>query len=326
MKFVIVGLGSMGKRRIRCLQKLGYTEITGVDTRADRRLEAETTYNIATIASTAEVPWREIDAVIVSTPPDLHIDVLDVAVKHGKPVFVEASVILAGLENIRQTASERGAKVYPSCTLRFHSAIRDIKRIVTSGNYGKVTNFTYHCGQYLPDWHPWEDIRDFYVSKRETGACREIVPFELTWLLDVLGRPEAVTGYYGKTFDMGVDIDDTYAMTFRFPGFFGTMIVDAVARYAIRSLILNLEKAQITWRWDQQFVSLYESDTQRTVIYNQPQPQSAAGYNKNIGEQMYIDEVASFIADIEGKGTYPNTLEDDIAILTILNRFEGNLP
>ena len=33
MKFLIVGLGSMGKRRIRCLKSLGYEDIVGYDVR-----------------------------------------------------------------------------------------------------------------------------------------------------------------------------------------------------------------------------------------------------------------------------------------------------
>jgi threonine dehydrogenase-like Zn-dependent dehydrogenase len=41
LKFIIVGLGSMGKRRIRCLNYLGYNEIIGYDIREDRMEEAK---------------------------------------------------------------------------------------------------------------------------------------------------------------------------------------------------------------------------------------------------------------------------------------------
>ena len=41
MKFLQIGLGSMGKRRIRCLQALGETGIVAFDPREDRREEAE---------------------------------------------------------------------------------------------------------------------------------------------------------------------------------------------------------------------------------------------------------------------------------------------
>ena len=79
----------------------------------------------------------------------------------------------------------------------FHPAIKDIKRIIQSGEFGNITNFSYHSGQYLPDWHPWEKVSEYYVSNRETGGGREIVPFELTWIADVIGFPKKVTGFFG---------------------------------------------------------------------------------------------------------------------------------
>ena len=46
MKILIIGLGSMGKRRIRCLQNLGISDIYGFDTRIDRVQEACEKYKI----------------------------------------------------------------------------------------------------------------------------------------------------------------------------------------------------------------------------------------------------------------------------------------
>jgi predicted dehydrogenase len=48
MKCLVVGLGSMGKRRIRNLRALGLADIVGVDPRADRRDEAAQKYGVAT--------------------------------------------------------------------------------------------------------------------------------------------------------------------------------------------------------------------------------------------------------------------------------------
>ena len=49
-------------------------------------------------------------------------------------------------------------------------------------------------GSILPDWHTYEDVSEYYVSKKETGGGREIVPFELTWITLVLGFPKRVVG------------------------------------------------------------------------------------------------------------------------------------
>ncbi len=49
MKILQIGLGSMGKRRIRNFQALGLKDIVGFDFRNDRRDEAEKKYKIKTI-------------------------------------------------------------------------------------------------------------------------------------------------------------------------------------------------------------------------------------------------------------------------------------
>ncbi|OGW33622.1 MAG: hypothetical protein A2X58_08900 [Nitrospirae bacterium GWC2_56_14] len=321
MKFMVIGLGSMGKRRVRCLQALGHRDIIGCDIRTERRDEAARLYGIPATDGLDQV--STVDALIISVPPDRHLDFMKMAVKHNKPAFVEASVVIDGLEDLNREALGKNVLLAPSCTLRFHPAIKDIKRIVQGGNYGKFTNFSYHSGQYLPDWHPWEKVTDYYVSQKDTGGGREIVPFELTWLVDILGCPEKVSGFYGRTMDVGADIDDTYALSLKFKQGFGTLLVDVASRFAVRSLVLNMERAQIVWRWDEATVHVYESDNQRWIEYKQKEASAHAGYNKNIIEDMYIEEMSAFITAVQGKGKFPSTLADDIEVLKLLYRAEN---
>ena len=144
MRFIIFGLGSMGKRRIRCLAALGYTEVYAYDVREDRRKEAENLYGVKTIDSVDAIDFDSVTAFIISTPPDKHLPYINLAIDHNIPAFVEASVIHAGLEKANKHAKQKGVLVAPSCTLRYHPAIRDIKEIVRCGQYGRVTNFSYH--------------------------------------------------------------------------------------------------------------------------------------------------------------------------------------
>jgi len=75
MKFLIIGLGSMGKRRIRCLKALNIPEenIYGFDIREDRREEARKKYRVQIKDVIDDTMWNNIDAVIISVPPDKHI-------------------------------------------------------------------------------------------------------------------------------------------------------------------------------------------------------------------------------------------------------------
>ena len=324
MKYIVFGLGSMGKRRIRCLQALGARpeEIIGFDLRADRREEATRLYGVTAIDNLEAIRWPEVKALVVSTPPDYHHIYMKLAIEKGRPAFVEASVQLDGLDEIDAAAKASGVLIAPSCTLRFHPAVKDMKRIIQSGRYGRVTSFTHYSGQYLPDWHPWENVRDFYVSKKETGACREIIPFELTWLRDLVGLPTDIVGLRGKTMDVGADIDDTYVAAVKCPTSYGTIMVDVVARYAMRNLIVNMERGQLQWRWDKPEIWLFEADDKRSVVYGQRETHAQAGYNRNIAEEMYIDEIRAYLAAVDGTAPWPNTIQDDKAVLSLLYHME----
>lgn len=323
MKALVIGLGSMGRRRVRCLQQHGVDAIAGFDTRADRRERAAKEYGIAVREQLAADDLRGFDVVVISTPPDQHHTAIEWAIAAGKPCFVEASVIRAPLPALDERARAKGVLVAPSCTLRFHSAIRDITQAVQSRRYGKVCNFSYHCGQYLPDWHPWEKVTDYYVSNPLTGGAREIVPFELTWMVDAFGWPQEVQGMKLRTADVGAPIDDTYAALLRFDGFVGSLVVDVVARQAVRKLTLNFERASLSWDWDSGTVRIYEADAGRTVELHQPRSSAHAGYHQNIGEAMYVAEVGSFLAAAQGKGRFPHSLQDDIRVLSLLEAMEG---
>lgn len=326
MRFLIIGLGSMGKRRIRCLINLGIKndDIYGFDIREDRKQESQQLYGIKIVNDIYDF-LSNIDAVIISTPPDRHHEYMELAIEHMKPVFVEASVILKGLEDINEKAREKQVFVAPSCTMYFHPLIQDINYFIKNKIFGKITNFSYHSGQYLPDWHPWESIHDFYVSKKETGGAREIVPFELTWITKIMGFPEEIKGYFSKTMDLGCDIDDTYAVCLKFRDFLGSILVDVVSRKSTRKFILNFEYGQAYWDWYKNALEIFDAKKNRELILYGPMGTHVMGYNKNIIEEMYIEEINRFIKAIKGEETFPHTLDDDIKVLKLLQELEGGI-
>src|SRR5438105_5939595 len=100
MRFLIAGLGSMGKRRVRNLSFLKAGEILGFDPREDRRKEAEERYGIRTFADFPEALKQRPDALIISTPPDLHMPYMRAAAEAGIHFFCEASVVAEGLDSV----------------------------------------------------------------------------------------------------------------------------------------------------------------------------------------------------------------------------------
>ena len=91
-KFLIVGLGSMGKRRLRNLLDLGYLEIIGYDMRSDRVEEVIKKYKIKAVTDFNKALQFAPTSMIISSPPNLLkiklIIVLNAAVTLY-PVFTE---------------------------------------------------------------------------------------------------------------------------------------------------------------------------------------------------------------------------------------------
>jgi predicted dehydrogenase len=322
---LVIGLGSMGKRRVRNLQALGLKNIIGLDIRNDRRNESEEKYQIVTFGNFDEVINKhEIEAFIISLPPDIHHIYMKKALELNIPAFIEASVVDTDLEQIINSAKEKSICLAPSCTLFFHPAIKKITEIIKNNDLGKISNFLYHSGQYLPDWHTYEDVSEYYVSNKVTGGGREIVPFELTWITLMLGFPKRVVGFYKNAIQIkgAESIDDTYNLLMDYGQSIFNLSVDVVSRYATRRLVINGDRKQLYWDWDNSEIKVFDPKSNQWEEIKYEIISAQSGYNKNITEQMYIDEMASFLKAAKHEGTFPNSLERDDRVLKLLYAVE----
>lgn len=330
MKFLVIGLGSMGKRRVRNLIALGHGENTaGFDVRQDR-IEEATKYNIRTY-SDFERAMAEFkpDAFIISTPPNLHMHYAYIAANAGISCFIEASVVDS--EKILKLAEIlKGKKIFmaPSCTMCFYPGPRTIKRLIQDGMIGKVLNYNYVTGQYLPDWHPWEKIEDYYVSNPDTGGCREIVPFELTWLVDIFGKVKPLGCLCRKLTDMPAKIDDIYHCFLEHEeGILGNLTVEVISRpRATRNIRILGEKGEIDYCGDDNSVKFI--NTEMTDWEYIKFDKGTVEKNYINPEEPYINEIESFINAISevksGKEiSFPNCLEKDYEVLKILYELES---
>lgn len=321
MRFLIVGLGSMGKRRIRNLRALGENDVIGFDLQPQRRIEAQREYKIKVVSSFDEGLSQGPDAIIVSTPPDRHLPYAMEAARRNIHFFTEASVLLEGIDDLISECKGRDIVAAPSSTMRFNPSIQTMKNLVERKAIGDILAFNYHCGQYLPDWHVYEDYRTYYVSKRETGACREIVPYELSWITWMLGPVKSLSCMKGKLSKLEADIDDIYQVLLDFDqGILGHMQIDVISRVPYRYFKAISEEGVILWDWEKRLVRMYDSSAKAWKEYPQPKGTVQEGYI--LEEDMYIGEMEHFIGAIKGKHEYMYSLEDDKRILELLNAAE----
>lgn len=326
MKFLVIGLGSMGKRRVRNLQALGVVNIAGFDVRADRRQEAQDKYGIQVFESldlAMKVYGPEV--FIISTSPDLHMQYAFFALEKGISCFIEASVVEAEkIDLLSKKIEDKEIVMAPSCTMRYFSGPKKIKELIRSNAIGKILNVNYQTGQYLPDWHPWEKIEEFYVSKRETGGAREIVPFELTWLNDLFGVPQALACVKAKLTEINADIDDIYHCLIRYDdNVLANITVEVVSRpKATRDMRILGSEGEIIYSADSNSVKYINTSMDDWLCFDLGAGKVEDQYINP--EEPYIAEMRDFISAVVEKdqALFPNSLRDDYKILQTLEALE----
>ena len=322
MQILVIGLGSMGKRRIRCLQKLGLKNIVGFDPRNDRRHEVEKLYKISTVANLDDGLDKDPTCVIISTPPDLHYKYALIAIRNNIHFFTEVNLSSTDVKKILQKLTKKSIIGLPSSTLLYNPLIQKLHKIISKKQIGKPLTIYHHFGHFLPNWHPWEDYRDFYVSKRHTGAAREIVPFELVWLSHLFSNIKSVYGSIHKVSSLQADIDDLYQIIIEFSsGVQCILVIDVISDPAFSETKIIGDKGAILCDHNKGIIKIGKNSKWKTIKINSGEV--AKGYKGNTpSESLYVEEIRNFINSIK-KNKKPNyTFTDELKILKVLDAIE----
>lgn len=316
----------MGKRRIRCLNSIGNFEIVGLDPRLDRRIEASKLYGIETYENLEQTLLSfKPNVFVISTPPDLHMHYAFEATHLGADSFIEASVVDADkFGDLSRKCKSMGLISLPSCTMKYFPGPRKIKELIGLGIVGEILAINYHVGQYLGDWHAFEPISEYYVSKRCTGGARELVPFELTWLNDIFGQPEIVNSFKTKLSDLEADIDDIYQFTLLYKQkIVANLIIEVISRpVATREMRIIGSNGIIVFSGERNLVCSIKSKNHAWDKFYLPILTAEPGYINP--ETPYIEEMKDFLSAIRLRDVtlFPNSLENDFKVLQNLSRIE----
>ena len=312
----------MGRRRLRNLTLLGGNELAAVEPSVERRTAVAEEFAIPLFATYEEgLAWGP-EALVVSTPPDAHAEYALDAARRGLPFFTEASVVSAGMDELVDAVRGSASVAAPSCTMRFHPAVQRIRELIAGGAIGRPLAVVHHVGQYLPDWHPWEDYRTFYVARRETGAAREIVPFELNWLTALFGKVESLTGLRGKASELEADIDDIYSSVLLFEsGVHCTLVVEVLSRPGVRRARIVGSEGTLEWDWNEKLVRLHSTGDSAWTDYPDPPPIEGPG-GEWVAENMYVEEMRAYLEAVAGGTPFPLTVEEDRYLLRLLEEIE----
>ena len=324
MKVVICGLGSMGKRRLRLLKEFDSNiEIFGVDSNKERADQVSKEFNIIVYDSLTSVYEKQKpDCLFVCTSPLAHHSIIKQGLELGMNIFTEINVVADGYEELIKLAKEKNLKLFLSSTMNYQADVNYIINAVKDSK--QKVSYSYHVGQYLPDWHPWENYKSFFVNNKRTNGCREILAIQMPWIVKCFGEIEEVKSISGSISELNLNYPDTLIILIKHKnGNMGTFFVDVVARKAVTDLTIEGNDLFISWKGsnDSLFVLDLESkELNQVELYKSTT--HINGYSNLIIEEPYLEEIKEFFNYVENNKQPIYTFEDDKVVLDWIDKME----
>ena len=312
MRSLVIGLGSMGKRRIRNLLQLGEKDVLGFDLREDRRREAEEKYGVQTFDTLGEAIRADPDVWIISVPPAFHLEYALKALEEDVHFFCETPVAdsVMAIDRLIEVSCKSRRLAAPSCNMCFHSGVEHISKMMNAGEIGQPLCMLYEVGHFLPDWHPYEDYRSYYVSGKTFGGGADVIPMELVWILRLFGDVKGICCRMQRLGQFEIEAPDSYQLTLEFEsGAILELHNDVICRDSCRRCRLIGREGTIIWDAVENWVKLYKASDRRWTEYHERD-----GYSM---EEMYVEEMAHFIKAIRGEQKYLHSLEEERKVLRV---------
>ncbi len=325
MKFLIAGLGSIGRRHFRNLVALGERDIVLLRThRATLPDDELLGYPVETDIQAA-LERHQPQAVIVANPTALHLDVAIPAAKAGCAILLEKPIAedLTRVDELRRAAENSGSRILVGFQFRYHPTLNKARELIESGALGTILTVHAHWGEYLPNWHPWEDYRAGYAARADLGGgVIRTLTHPLDYLRFLLGEIESLQALQGHISPLELSgVEDVAEMGLKFKsGAIGGMHVNYFQRPPVHRL--EIVGTNGTLRWDNADGVLhcytmpapfgsYSNDPPAPVIETFSPPE---GFERN---HLFIAQLRHFLDVAAGKAEPICTLADGVRALEL---------
>lgn len=310
MKTLIIGLGSIGQRHTRNLRALlgdsveiiayRVRRLTHVVTPAmgvDQERNVEDVYNIRTFHSLEAAIAEKPVIAYVCNPSSLHVAITRTCILAGCDVFVEKplSDSLEGTEELVELARRNKRIAMVGYQLRFHPCVIRLTEIVRSGVLGNLLGVRATIGEYLPNWHPYEDYRFTYAARADLGGGVVVTQIhEFDYLYSLFGLPSRIYALGGHWSDLEIDVEDTASILMEAP--FGARVLpihlhqDFLQSPASRQCEVIGDKGRAVMDLHAQTVSLFTFGQAKPEVFR------LENFDRN---NLFLDQARHFLHCVE---------------------------
>jgi predicted dehydrogenase len=323
-KFLIAGLGSIGRRHLRNLLALGEQDIVLLRTRKATLPDDELAGYPVETDLTEALRRHKPDAVVVANPTSMHLDVAIPAAEAGCHILLEKPVShsLERLDVLQKAAEKMGSKILVGFQFRYHPTLNQAHELIQSNALGRLLTAHAHWGEYLPQWHPWEDYRQSYAARAELGGGVIVtLTHPLDYLRFLIGDVHSLWSFNGHSSPLEVDVEDVAEIGLKFAnGTVGGVHVNYFQRPPVHRL--EIVGTEGTLRWDNadgilHFYKMsasfgsFSDNPPAPIIETFPPPEA---FERN---QLFLAQTRHFIEIVRGESEPVCRLEDGVIALRL---------
>jgi predicted dehydrogenase len=328
LKVLFAGLGSIGQRHLRNLRTLlgdsvevlafrqrGNGLVLNSDMTVRAGADLESTYGIRSFSNLDDALEQRPDAAFITNPNTSHIPVATRAAEAGCHLFIEKplSHTFEGVENLAALVERQGLVAFVAYQFRFHPGLKFIKSMVDERRLGRLAAVHIVNGEYLPDWHPYEDYRDSHAARRDLGGgCLRIQTHELDYAVWLFGMPARLFAVGGHLSRLDLDVEDSVSLLLdcRREGHSLPVHIhlDYLQRPPQRVCEVVGDAGRARYDYYAGGVEFHRTDTSETERFD------FEGFDRN---QMFLDELRHFLTCLRGEDKPIVDLRDAMASLKV---------
>ncbi|MBI3631429.1 MAG: Gfo/Idh/MocA family oxidoreductase [Candidatus Staskawiczbacteria bacterium] len=294
-KILIIGGGSIGKRHLKNLFFLGEKDITMVEVNQERAVANKKEFIIEVFTSLKDVENKKFDICFVCSPSVYHLENSLWAAKRGYDLFIEKPLSnnLDKVDDLIKMCQSKKIITMVGSNWKFYPLFQKMKELIDGGVIGKILSARCQFGQYLPDWHPWEDYKQGYSANKKLGGGVLLDSHEFDYLSWFLGDVKKISCFAKKISNLEIDVEDVAEVILEFKnGAIGEIHLDYLQRFNQRNFEFFGESGTIIWDTNLKKVVLQTKDKGKEEF--------ALDHAYDIN-QMYIDETKYFLDCVDKK-------------------------
>ena len=311
LKILVVGYGSIGKRHLENLLKLGYSDI--IVCTKNPHAKKLTKKGVKIVDSLKLAINEKPNVSIICNETSLHVSTAINLAKNNSHLFIEKPISnsLKNTNDLSKIVKQKKLFSMVGCNMRFHEGIKKIKSLLEKNEIGRVYSISAENGSFMPDWHPWEDYQISYASRKSLGGGVVLTQIhEIDYLYWFFGKVSEVFSYSEKISELKIDVEDYSASLIKFKNkIIAEVHLDYFQKPSARNCKILGTKGQIIWDWEKNHLQVFKNNKKKfsTILFDK-------NFDRN---EMYVKELDYFLKCVKRKKNPMNSISEALEVQKI---------